>query len=160
MVAKIAIVGTTLVLLMSCTKTDRRSSPAVDYVVESPKKVTNLTEAMETRHIDHDNRGYPKVSFILRLDLLDLPKKPEDKLELPKCMQPLSPDLELGELRCVKGAVNKAKLTVAHVDQQCYRDPLAEPVKAKTSINLNKCKASELLIYRFSPHIDIDTEAR
>ena len=160
MIYGLAILISTFIVFSSCSKTEKGSSPAVDYIAVSPKKAAHLKNGVETRHIDHDSRGYPKVSFILRMDLLDLPKKVDDKLELPKCMQPLLSDMELGELRCVKGSVNKAKLTVSHVDQLCYRDPLAEHVKAKSSINLGKCKASELLIYRFSPHIDIDTEAR
>ena len=87
-----AILISAFFVFISCSKTEKRSSPAVNYVAESPKKVAHLMNGVETRHIDHDSRGYPKVTFILRMDLLDLPKKTESHLDLPKCMQPLPND--------------------------------------------------------------------
>lgn len=151
----------TLLLLLvfftsSCRDTEKRSSVAVEYVQQTPEKVAALAVGSEARKVYHDHRGYPKVSFVLRLDMFD---EVADTM-LPKCMQPLAPDLAIAELRCVKGGHSKVILTVSHVDQLCYRDPMAEAVKARKSVNMGKCKASELLEYSFKPDIRVDIEQR
>ncbi|MDA9951293.1 hypothetical protein N9D31_01835 [Oligoflexaceae bacterium] len=150
-----AIIAVTI-LFSSCSKTSKRSSSVVEYVAKIPKRALELRSF--SKKITHDNRGYPKVGFTIPLDLLN-EKNPKKSL-IPRCMQPLPDELEVGEIRCVKGTPGSVTLTSQHFDQVCYRDLAGEIVRAKSSINLLGCKTSEIHIYAFVPEIRVDTEAR
>ena len=141
----------------------------VDFVDQKPQPVSKsqedrlaLTGEKQIVSIAHDSRGYPKVQFILPLDVFvsNKSKSQDNQKYRPKCLRPLAFDFMIGEIRCVKGTYSKKEVMIKHVDQICYRDPQFETIKATESLRLPDCKNSELLVHRYQPELRIDTESR
>jgi len=143
--------------LLVCSCKPLHETKSVTSIQITPKRTVKSPKIPSSRwgSVEFDEKGVLLNNLILSLDYLTGAPNSGSK---PQCMKPLADGMVLGEIRCFKGANQKASLTVSHTRQECYTSPDAKKVIPSKEIALPGCHKATVYGFDFDPVIRVDVE--
>lgn len=102
--------------------------------------------------------GSGKVRGRLVLSLDRQGSKHNKGVTLPSCFVPLSPNTQIGRIKCTEGQEMEIPLLAKHIFQECYTNNQLPKVPPSEDIIMSGCLRAQLQGFHFDPTIRMDIE--
>ena len=151
----IPLVPSLCAFVLSCNALTDQISATIDQ--PERKKISSDASSMnEWGEIETRGRLNLKSKIIVPLDYI--PEGSSEMGQLPGCYSPLPNEFgEIGLAKCIDSAIS-VPITIRHVYQECYNNPVSKKVYPTRKFDLKTCSRIKVLGFKFEPPLQIDIE--